>query len=252
MKDESAKSKTRSFGRYLQTIRQNKGIRLATVARDTRIRVDILEKIEAEDHAQLPDEVFVAGFIKAYAEAIGANPDEAVKRYRSRLQVINRLAQSEADLNNISKTYWRRLSLAFGVLFGLIVFSVYMYTHFRLPQEPSNSKAPALQQTPAQQLPAQAESNLTPTVLPESAAGRLMGQKYVLKIKAVEETWMKVVIDGREPSEYSLNPGDYLELEAIDNYDLLVGNNGGVELTLNERPVDIPGKRGQVANIILP
>ncbi len=45
------------FGRYLKTVRLEKGIRLAEISRQTRISKDTLELIEAEDHARLPAEV---------------------------------------------------------------------------------------------------------------------------------------------------------------------------------------------------
>ena len=46
--------------------------------RETRIRRDALIHIEEEDHEKLPDIVFVKGFLRAYAKAIGADGDEAV------------------------------------------------------------------------------------------------------------------------------------------------------------------------------
>ena len=82
---------TLSFGRYLQAIRLEKAISLEVVSKETRIRKDMLALIEEENHNKLPDEVFVKGFIRAYAEAIGADGDEAVRRYNSRLQVVQKI-----------------------------------------------------------------------------------------------------------------------------------------------------------------
>ena len=242
---------TQSFGRYLQAHRLDKGISLATVARDTRIRKDILQRIEEEDHAQLPDEVFVKGFLRAYAEAIGANADEAIERYQRRLQVINKLAQSEADLQKVGQTYWRRLLIAFVAILGIMVISLYTYTYFQSQPHTKATHAPEPQQTSQQ--PAKIdEPSLTPAAISKNTSANPVIQKYILKIKAVEETWMKVTIDDREPNEYSLNSGDYLELEASTSYELLIGNNGGVALTLNDQTVAVPGKRGEVASITLP
>ena len=35
-----------------------------------------------------------------------------------------------------------------------------------------------------------------------------------IQILVVEDTWLKVVIDDKEPTEYYLKPGDRLELRA--------------------------------------
>ena len=71
-------------------------------------------------------------------------------------------------------------------------------------------------------------------------------------IDTVEETWMKIVVDNREPKEYNLFPGDQIELEATDSYTLLIGNAGGVKLRLNGKLLDIGGKSGQVTKVTLP
>ena len=94
-----------SFGRYLQSIRIEKGISLEDVSKETRIRREALLYIEAEDHEKLPDIVFVKGFLRAYAKAIGADGDEAVRRYISRLEVMQRITTSDLDLEPVRRRF---------------------------------------------------------------------------------------------------------------------------------------------------
>ncbi len=49
-----------------------------------------------------------------------------------------------------------------------------------------------------------------------------------------------------------LKAGEQLRLEAQSGFNLLIGNVGGVKLSLDNQPVTIPGKRGEVVNIHLP
>ncbi|MFC1489532.1 helix-turn-helix domain-containing protein, partial [Thermodesulfobacteriota bacterium] len=72
-----------SIGRYLKTIRREKGISLKEVSRKTKIGVDTLLLIEKEDHEGLPGEVFVKGFLRAYAKAVGVDDDVVIQRYLS-------------------------------------------------------------------------------------------------------------------------------------------------------------------------
>jgi cytoskeletal protein RodZ len=74
-------SEQASFGRYLQAIRVEKRISLDQVAEETRITVRNLEAIDREDPQGLPPEAFLKGFLRAYAKAVGADSDEAVRRY---------------------------------------------------------------------------------------------------------------------------------------------------------------------------
>jgi hypothetical protein len=77
-------------------------------------------------------------------------------------------------------------------------------------------------------------------------------EKFVLHITAKEDTWMKVIVDNRDPKEYNLASGDGLELEASSKFNLLIGNAGGVTLRLNDKEIPVVGKNGEMVNLDLP
>lgn len=54
---------------------------LAEVSRLTRIPTGALASIEQDRFDELPAEVFVRGFLKAYAQAVGILPAEVLARY---------------------------------------------------------------------------------------------------------------------------------------------------------------------------
>jgi len=64
-----------------------------------------------------------------------------------------------------------------------------------------------------------------------------------------ERTWVSVVIDGTEKKEFMLNPEDIIVLNAKDNFDLLIGNAGGVKLNLNGKEIELTGQSGEVKRI---
>ncbi|KAF5429743.1 protein of unknown function (DUF4115), partial [Candidatus Methanophagaceae archaeon] len=88
--------------------------------------------------------------------------------------------------------------------------------------------------------------------LDSDLVGKRSEKRLLLSIIAIETTWIKVIIDGQKPKEYSLKPGDRRELEASSGFNLLVGNATGVQLLLNDKPIEILGKRGQIVNIQIP
>ena len=100
---------TLSFGHYLQAIRLEKKISLEEVAEQTRVGLGDLLLVEQEDHDQLPAEVYVKGFLRSYAAAIGADGDEAIRRYESRLDVVQKIAKSEASAGKSETRMWRKL-----------------------------------------------------------------------------------------------------------------------------------------------
>jgi cytoskeletal protein RodZ len=241
------KNHSLSFGRYLKSIRLEKGIDLDDVSRKTKIGMDYLLHIEKEEHDRLPAEVFVKGFLRAYAEVIGADGDEAVERYLSSCRMFQEAADFDADFIKASRTYWPRVLLSIGVMLVIIVLSVFMAPDTDKKSSGDNAAVPVSDGIGRDKFPRGSEAPAPQADKSETAA-----EKLSLKIVTVEDTWMKIAIDAQSEVEYSLKPGDLIELEASTGYDLFIGNAAGVHLTFNEKPVKIPGKSGLVVRLKLP
>lgn len=69
------------FGRYLTVQRELRGMSREEVGAQTKIPPSILTALETGQAERLPARVFVINYIKAYAKAIGLEPDEAVLRF---------------------------------------------------------------------------------------------------------------------------------------------------------------------------
>src|SRR6187200_2008939 len=76
-----------SIGRYLKRTREGKAMSVEELARATRIPVTSIERIEADHFDDLPGEVFVRGFLKAYARAVSLSVDEVLARYTASRRV---------------------------------------------------------------------------------------------------------------------------------------------------------------------
>src|SRR5215470_12360779 len=57
------------------------------IARATRVPMDSVTRIEADQFDELPGEVFVRGFLKSYARAVGVPPEDVLARYTSSRRV---------------------------------------------------------------------------------------------------------------------------------------------------------------------
>ena len=101
-----------SFGRYLQAIRLEKKISLEQVSEQTRIGLGNLLLIEEENHEQLPAQVYVKGFLRSYAKAIGADGDEVIRRYDSCLEVVQKISDSESASKGIGRGIWWKLLIS--------------------------------------------------------------------------------------------------------------------------------------------
>jgi cytoskeletal protein RodZ len=237
-----------SFGRYLQAIRLEKKISLEQVAEQTRVGLENLLLVEQEDHDRLPAEVYVKGFLRSYAAAVGADGDEAVRRYESRLDVVQKLAESEASIGKSETRLWWKVFVSLGMLLGIVAVSILVISILR--HTPATEESPQPNPSAAAQKPTASEAQGDAHLPAESA--KAVPEKLSLQITAQETTWVKVIIDEKESTEYNLNPEDEIELEATTGYNLLIGNAGGIKITLNGKPVSIPGESGQVVTMHLP
>ena len=269
-----------SFGRYIRAIRIQKGIDLQTVSDALKVTLHKLSLIEAEDHEELPDDIYVKGILRAYADYIGIDADDLLDRYE-----INRSACIKHS-KSPSRAMGRRermlprmlLSLLLLACIGGASIAIFYQSNALMPEgflpdsvqtptaqrtgenaasrtqdkalpEPSKREAAAqeLARGPAEQPAAQPEAGYQAGYGDQAAAGKL-----VLTIDAVAKTWIKINIDGEEPLEYLLRPKDHVELEADSHYSMLIGNAEGLRMHLNGRPVQVPGKAGEVVTMELP
>ena len=76
-----------SLGAHLRHSRERRGMSVPELARITRIPLASLEAIEADRFDELPGEVFVRGFLRAYAQAVRILPAEILARYTSSRRV---------------------------------------------------------------------------------------------------------------------------------------------------------------------
>ncbi len=242
-----------SFGRYLQSIRLEKNISLEQVAAQTRIGLGNLMLVEQENHEQLPAEVFVKGFLRSYAAAIGADGDEAVRRYESRLNVVQKIAESEASVGKTGSSPWLKLIFSLGLFICIIALSILIISFLRHAPETditSHQAPPAAADNSddGQVRESEAEKKLDSVLLPDKAAT----QKLQLKITALDDTWVKAIIDEKDSTKYALSAGDTIELEASTGYNLLIGNAGAIKLMLNDKSIIVQGESGEVVTMHLP
>jgi len=253
-----------SFGHYLQMARIERQISLEEIARRTRIGMDVLRAMENEDLDKLPAEVFVKGFLRSYAREVGVDGDLAVQRYMASVHAAEEKKRFNRRLLIRGNRFWKKMTVALFLFAVLVTVSVMLvsggFTSWKWHSDPAPVKAaaPRVSSTAQKQAPhgkdiaahgreAAATAPVLDRTGPASAKGR-----YLLKVLALEDTWMKVIADDRAPRRYRLHPGDRLELRASSGFNLLVGNAAGVQMSFNGRPINLYGKSGQTVTLQLP
>ncbi|MDM8556209.1 helix-turn-helix domain-containing protein [Desulfococcaceae bacterium HSG7] len=244
------KNNSLSYGPYLRALRLEKDIQMKTVVRKTHISTKYLIALEAENTAELPDEVFVKGFIRSYAVAIDADADEAVRRYISKHEKRSPTELKPSSIFLRTKS-WLRLTTLAGILVGAIAFSVYAMSlpefayesdhpwHYRLIKSLTFSDDSSLAQAASNN---GADKHTSDIPIPQFTDSDDSRKKTVLKIIIKEKTWIRLTTDALAPKNYKLNGGDCLEFEVIPYMQLAIGCADNVKLLLNDKILDVSDK----------
>jgi cytoskeleton protein RodZ len=78
-----------TVGEALKAIRHDQGLSLEDLAERTRVRRAYLEAIEEMRLDALPSRPFTIGYVRAYATALGLDPDAAVERFKTDEPVLD-------------------------------------------------------------------------------------------------------------------------------------------------------------------
>jgi transcriptional regulator with XRE-family HTH domain len=73
-----------SFGRWLRRERERRKIALTSIAENSKISVGLFEELERDDVSRWPSGIFRRSFIRAYAQAIGLDPEEIAREFIER------------------------------------------------------------------------------------------------------------------------------------------------------------------------
>ena len=84
------------LGEVLRTAREGKGVDLARVERDTKIRERYLSALERGDYRDLPGAVYTKGFLRNYGAYLGLDPEYLIDLYRIESAAVDRRAPARA------------------------------------------------------------------------------------------------------------------------------------------------------------
>ncbi len=128
---EEVSSNSESFGEYLRRQRELRGLSLEQVAEQTKISLRALRALEAEDWDILPAEVYIRGFVRCYAEAIGLDPNEALYRYEKAFEPYRRKKDNISEKLYVERSKRRSflLWLILSLILIVVIFLIYFYFH---------------------------------------------------------------------------------------------------------------------------
>lgn len=240
-----------SLGAYLKSRREEKGLSLQKIQEDTKIRLKYLEAIEADHLEILPGEVYIRGFLKTYASAVGLNEEEVIARYERAFLSHGQDADGAANEPTLITTtelpeMSEKKSLfqtntrfyIYGV--GVIIVLALIFVPLLLSKRNGDS-------IKAVDMPAEGIAGEESVVISEDANANPEPDVADLKTIALSvysECWVDVRIDGAIVEQRTLQPGERPQWSGR-KVQIILGNAGGVTLFTDGKNMGVPGENSQ-------
>lgn len=247
--DHAQTAKLADLGCRLKQLRQQKGLTLEQVSVRTLVPMRILTAIESGNLKQLPEPVYVQGFIRRYADAVGMNGTELAEEFP-----LGAFAHPDRPIWRFNiqaqlrplHLYLLYMVLVMGSVGGLSYLINRPSQGVRLVEAPPPA-APlaspgAVQVGPVQ--PAKTKPAGVPTLsLP------LGGKNVQVGVKLTEQSWISIVADGKNEFEGVLPEGSQRTWVADKQLTVRAGNAGGVMVSFNNGKAKPLGNPGSVEEI---
>ena len=101
---------------------------------------------------------------------------------------------------------------------------------------------------PAPAAPAEPAEIKSETLVPPGAG---TGEPVLLKVSAIELTWIQANLDGGEVKEALMRPGEVVLWKGEGRITVTLGNAGGVDVEVNGKAQEPFGKRGEVVRNVV-
>jgi cytoskeletal protein RodZ len=285
LSDEAQEKLFREIGSHLQQARQAQGISIEQVSMHTRIKPAFLLALEAGQAEELPEAIFVQGFVRRYAEGMGLNGVNLADKFSPLLPAIE-VNNDDLNLEKKSSLYIP-LAVPYILLLAAASFGLFYILNPKQSKE-STAQKPSIavtrQATPTattspvnsnqanpqstapkpsiSPTPTPLESSTptvsptpiasaiptspTPTVSPTSTA---ISSGIETGIELQDESWVRVKADGKTVFEGTLKKGHKQNWTAQKEIVIRSGNAGAVFVSVNKQPGVVMGGVGTVKEI---
>jgi len=268
----------------LKAARMRAGISIQQLANKTRIDIKFLEYIEDGNFSFLP-ELYVKAFLKEYVKFVGLDEKLIIKKYdayklgkeyfepphESLIDKIKELKEntfekekenqhskpvsyypsSSEEKNNPFNAFFmdKRNMMMAGIVAGILVLFIAVYFIF------IKKSSDIIVEKPYDELVNESKEryieNGTDKPPVDSPSNKSVNSDSLrLLITANDTCWVKALLDGSKKEEFKLYPHNHKLLSAAYNFKITFGNSYGVQLKLNDNPLNFETKTN-VSNVYI-
>ncbi|MBI4780566.1 MAG: helix-turn-helix domain-containing protein [Oscillatoriophycideae cyanobacterium NC_groundwater_1537_Pr4_S-0.65um_50_18] len=251
------------IGAYLRQVREDHALSLEEVAARTLIQPRLLRAIEAGALHQLPEAVYIQGFIKRYADSLGLDGTDCAEAFPA--EKVLRIPQDSWKDSPAAQLRPLHLYVAYVALImasvSLLSFIVGRsapgtinlptsrtgtgQTQIGQAQSGQSGQVQAAQQ-PASGSPNQATIGLSSLAQTTAARPPATNKPVQVDMKLTAQSWIEVEVDGEVKLAEVLPEGTERTWAANNQLRIRAGNAGGVMVAYNGEQAKPMGQPGAV------
>jgi cytoskeleton protein RodZ len=239
------------MGELLRRQRVDRKLTFDEISRATKISTRFLQAIEAENLESLPGLIFTRNFVRQYASFMELDPESLLAKL-PRFDLESAPMPQPPDRPR-RRSWDRGWSSTFASMAWTLLAcgaAVGAYMHFNRSLHPFTIVEAAARQ-PSEAPPERSSSVSTPPSSSTSGDGASANHAVQVVVAAREESWVQAIADGKSVFAGTLKAGETRSIAADDHVSVRTGNAGGVEISLNGKPLDPLGPSGQIRSITL-
>jgi cytoskeletal protein RodZ len=272
------------IGAYLYQTRRQLAKPLEEVAATTFIPLRLLKAIEAGQAEVLPEPVFIQGFIRRFADALGLNGvvlaqkftiASPIASYTTNLSASasrpletpepikpisvkpdkyarDKYAKSDDALTSPSKG---RAGYIAASILGIAIIGSLAYGASRSNLFKTTDPGPKSATTKSTQSSTQASASPIAHSTSQAQAATsptVLKTPIKVEVELTGDSWLRVISDNKTIYEGILTQGNRGTWTAKESLTVLAGNAGVVSLSYNDGPAQVMGKRGAVERMTFP
>jgi cytoskeletal protein RodZ len=249
---EQQAAKLAELGERLSHARRQLDIPLEAVAERTHIQTRLLKAIEEGRLEDLPEAVYIQSFIRQYANSIGLNGVHYASEF-----------MAPPVVNPVRSAWFKSLPVFGGQLRPSHLYLSYMVLVLASVQALSgvihrSIAQPVVSQESLQKFKDALPVGTTPmgpnpatvTLNGPTPGNPVPGQSVRVGLTVTDQSWVRVVADGKEEFEGVLTEGTTRSWNAKKQLVVKAGNAGGIMVSFNDgkaKPLGAPGTVQEVA-----
>lgn len=249
-------------GAGLKKIRLEKGISLEEVQKKTRIHINVLKAIEGDSLTDV-DPVYLRGFLKIYCKFLGVDPKDYITHYKEASVFSSGAGGFEYAKKIRSFMPSRKIIIALACVLAVICAAVVLFRlgrNIALRQKArlSAQDAMSFKKIKVKKSATPGKSKAAPlaareALVPERtlALNKEAPSGIRLAIRARENCWVSLKVDGRLVFQRVLEKGRFESWKAKEKIELSLGNAAAAELEVNGQLFTNLGRKGQPRKNIL-